>query len=241
MPRWGFHSKSLAALSRRWNLNSQPSEFLTGIIPTVEVDKHWVADRLDIYGMLVQQPKDAVQTSIPACGLVAGSRELLVHRITCWPGTGAGGSLAGFYDEQGFAVHIFTPNSAYNPFALSPGVFFPWMQTRQGIDSIVSLPGAFGIGGEALTSQTITVNGVPVVTIGPTLRFNKIRLIGITPAMIAQTAQGFWTYQDPPLRIKPFQTLAVQFVNAQTVALFAGGTLNVNFWWSERDPQGDSG
>ena len=234
MPRWTPHSKSLAALSRRWRLNVQPSEMLTGVLPTAQIDKSWTSDRLDVFGMLVQHTKDNVQTAIPAVGLRAGSRDCLVHRIDWW--ISAPPYLVEF---QGLGVHLFTPNSAYNPFALSPGVYFPWLQSRQRVDQIVTLTDSIGIGGEALAHQTIVVNGTPVVTFGPAQR-GAYGVAGTIQFAHQMTDSTFWEFQDPPLRIKPWQNLVVQFTGSFTT-VYAGMILNANFYWSEQDPQGDTG
>lgn len=241
MPRWIAHSKSLAALSRRWRLNVQPSEMLTGVLPVTQIDKSWTSDRLDVFGMLVQQPKDAVNVSIPAVGLRAGSRECLVHRIDWAVHPGGAAVESQNADFMGLSFHLFTPNANYNPFALSSGVYFPWMQSRQTVTSIVTLTDSIGVAGEALAHQTIVVNGVPVVTFGPIQRGGSYFPILNGVASTPPTASSFWTFQDPPIRLKPWQNLVVQATGAFNPAQWAGFTLNANFYWSEQDPQGDTG
>jgi len=224
MPRWLSLGRQFTALRRRYNLNVPLGELLTGILPTVEIDKHYPDDTLDLWGMFSQAVGDAV--NLESCSLVAGAREVLVHRVDVWDeGTGS---------ANGIDWHMFTPLQTYNPVGVAAqSVQFPWAQMKANTQDTGQLSRAFGLSGTAAGLQVVTINGVPVTSVGPVYSgqvFVVNTAVGTSPIKA-------WEAQNPPLRIKPFGILTVQVLQPT----FVNHLMNVNWWYTERDPQGDIG
>jgi hypothetical protein len=220
VPRWRQSGigNAFTAFARRYRLNTGIVEVLDSVIPVAQIDKHWQGDRLDIWGAFGQEIGDGV--NLPGVGLVAGDKELLVHRLDVWDG-----GLTGLT-----SVHLFTPLQTYDFAAVNPGIWLPWLQTPYDDKATPArLPTAFVGSGKNAALQTLIVNGVPFTTVGP--NYNT------APSAFRQ--QILWAFQDPPIRVHPQQELVVQGTAA------AGWTgahiLNVNFYFSEREPQGNVG
>lgn len=240
MPRWVAHAKNFTALRRRYSVNSPFSSILDAFLPSVQVDRTWSSEDLDVYGMLVQAPLRSASGGHLSCTLRTGETSALVRRVEFWLDSNS----PALQSHLGFAVHMITPSDAYDPFDRDAfGSFFPWVQGGKRGGRLLNLPRAFGEAGTASALQTVTVNGVPIITIGPTIKFEQIFTIApIGGHPVLPNKPGvFIDYQDPPLRLKPLQRLLVQF------AVFAPDPapntllLNVNFWWSERPDEGDVG
>lgn len=189
-------------------------------MPTAQVDKHWTDDRIDLWGMFMQQPGTATLNRLGACSLVAQEKELLVHKIEAWFTTTSASGLVG--------LHLFTPLQAYAPTAINPALVLPWLQpVKPGQPGRLSR--AIGVAGETDAGlMTVTVNGAPHTAIGP------------VQTNIAQTFSPpveVWGFQDPPLRVKPLQQLTIQSLNQ----IPTNTLLNVNWFWTERVFQGDVG
>jgi len=226
MPRWVQHAKSLIGVRRQWSVNENLGEILTGVLPTVEVDKVRTLEQENIYGMFCQVTGDGV--NLGACQIGAERVELLVHQVEFWVDA---------ITTRAPTVHLFTPLQTYDPFDVAgPTIFFPWFQgpavappgnpLGQATGALSTAVGRSGLG-SALMS--VIVNGVPVVAIGPTYPYERwTTFVGAGGG----TMRKIWTFQDPPLRIRPFQNLTVQTLLG--IMLGAGQPLNVNFYWSER-------
>lgn len=231
MARWFVHSKPLIAFRRRWGLNTDPTEILTGVIPTAQVDKHWDSDRLNVWGMFVQGEKPRGVGAQHICAtLEAQRKELLVYRVDA--------KLMSMSLASDNPVHIFSPLQNYNPHATSDGaadttIWFPWLQSMvEQPGDPARMPEAFGLGGYNATMQVVTINGVPFTSVGP--------ISGGQSMALDHGSAVFWEFQDPPLRVRPFATLCVQ----STLALTGGSTdwyLNCNFWFVEREDVGRVG
>ena len=227
MPRWVVHSKPLTAWRRLWGLNTDPTEVLSGVIPTAQVSKHWDSDVFNVWGMYVQGDRAAgAGVDHVAATLEAQRREVLVWRVDAWLERNGGIDVT--------PLHIFSPLQAYNPTANNTSIWFPWLQTpvEQPADP-ARLPEAFGLGGHVPGLQVVNINGVPFTCIGPA----QSGLVGLFGGA---RMQAHWWFQDPPLHVRPFATLAVQTV------LAVGGagnlyTLNANFYYSEREDVGRVG
>lgn len=227
MPRWYQHARQLAGLQRRWTLNRSLGEILSGVVPVVEVDKHRSADDSNIYGMLVQAAGNLGQ--IEACALVAQDNEVLIHKIEFWWTT--------VFSLVSRPVHIFTPLQTYTPFDVASNAYFSWWQGPANVGDEGKLGRTFGAGGLGSAHQVVNVNGVPITTFGPSFDYEVMGLGAVDVAM-RRPAVKIWDFQDPPFRLKPGVMACVQSVSP---AIGAGDTLNVNFYYSEREPQGDFG
>lgn len=234
MPRWFVHSKPLVSWRRRWGLNTDPTEMLSGVLPTAQVDKHWDSDRLNIWGIFVQGEKLRAAGAQHICAtLEAQRKELLIYKVEAW------------LDVNGFLhttpIHIFTPLQNYNPHATSDAaaatsIWFPWLQSMaEQPGDPARLPEAFGLGGYNAGMQVVTINGVNFTSVGPVSSVNS--WVG---GGAVERGQVMWNFQDPPLRVRPFSTICVQSALA-----VVGGTLdwylNVNFWFCEREDVGRVG
>jgi len=220
VPRWKQAAKNLAAFSRRWSLNAPAVEVLTGILPTAQVDKHWTNDRLDLYGLFVQVPGTATVGRLGAVSIVAQELEVLVHGIDVW----LDANVSTF-----FSVHLFSPLQTYAPTAINTTLQLPWLQPVQPGEP-GRLSRAFGMGGERDAGlQSVIVNGIAFTTIGPTFQ--------IWGGLVTRDVNQVWRLQDPPLRLKPFQSMTIQVLAQMSVGRF----LNVNWYYSERTFQGDVG
>lgn len=223
MPRWqpSGIANALTAFVRRYRLGTSITDVWTGIIPVAQVDKHWQDDRLDIWGMFVQGGADAGPApQLLSATLFAQDLEVLVHRVDGW--------WAGQVSNR---VHLFTPLQTYDPAATNPNVFFPWLQTMVQTGDAGRLSRAFGIGGYNGAHQVVTVSGTPFTTFGP---FSPLHT-ELTPG---GRVHRFWGFQDPPIRLKPFERLTVQALGQ---AAFITDVLGANFYYSEREPQGNVG
>lgn len=224
MPRWAQSGigTALTAFVRRYRLNAPVGEVATGILPVAQVDKHWQSDRLNVWGVFGQRISDGINHS--GVGLLAGTREVIVHKVEVW------------IDSAGanHVFHMFTPLQGYNAFAVLPTIALPWLQMGyQGPVQPVFFPEAFVLAGGAPALQTIIVNGAGFVTTGPVYRWHNAGVVGAIPG----SPTIIWGFQDPPLRLHPQQEIVVQ-----GATLFgAGAILNVNFYFSEREPQGNVG
>jgi len=239
VPRWTFLSKPLVALQRRYRTNAAFSEVLTGVLPTVETDKHWQEDTLDVYGILVQgQSSDGLE--LPACVLLAPpTRDVLVHRVEFLVV-----AVDNINDELDRTYHLFTPLAAYDPVANGGGFFFSWLQTKATPEAATIQGQTVGIGGTFPTHQTVTFGGGgPITTFGPLARTNRSYTVagGVSVSNASSgTLSGMWTFQDPPLRLKAGARLCVQqadlflLLNRRTI-------LSVNFYYSEREEEGGVG
>ncbi|MEE8509330.1 MAG: hypothetical protein V3T07_09720, partial [Myxococcota bacterium] len=170
MPRWVNTGKALTALRRRFRTNVDPSEMLTGMLPTIQADRHWMNDTLDVFGLLCQAQVTGVATGaaggLSACQLTAPPGvECLVHQVEFH--VQAVDNVNDAFDRT---FHIFSPLEGYDPVAIDPGAFFAWLQMAAQ-DGTTSLQGlTFATGGSALTHQTVTLNAVPIITFGPLVR-----------------------------------------------------------------------
>lgn len=190
------------------------------------LDTDWPTDTLGLYGLYTQAQEPAAGVEYMACELVAQRNELLVHRIvaTCLVGASAGG--------VGQGVHVLTPLQGYNPTVNGTTIWFPWAQTPYEVGQAAALPEAYGLGGTNAAQQIVNINGVPFTSIGP-VHFQEYAT-GLT--MPQSFNMELWGFQDPPIRVRPQTHLAVQSIAVAT----AGGaleTLNVNWWFSEREAQ----
>lgn len=227
MPFWRTATQPFHALSRRYNLNAPSMEVLTGVIPTTQVDKHWTNDRLDLWGMFMQQPGTAVANRLASCSLVTQEREVLVHKAECYLTV-----TAGVQTILGNA-HLFTPVQGYIPAAVNVAIVFPWLATMVDEFDPGRLSRAVGVVGDTDAGlMVVTVNGAPHTAIGP-----AYNLWGSLGSFGSSTIAPLWGFQDPPIRVKPFKLFTVQMLD-QLPANFA---LNMNVYFTERPFQGDIG
>lgn len=236
MARWRTHSKPFTALRRRYRVNVDPTTILDGILPTVEVDKHYPEDTLDLYGMYCQHLHSGVTPRYVCCGINAGRREVLVHEVTAWTDPHS--------IVYGWPYHLMTCHRNYFPAAIAAGLWLPWLNTATRSDHDIPLPYSFGFNGEVAALQTVNVPPWgPIVCVGKTLT-TELQTPGAGGTTVGNH-RTFWSYQDPPLRIKPYMRLIVQSAIDQQAFLpvpgVAGLPLNVNFIFSEREDQGDVG
>ncbi len=227
MPFWRTAAHPFHAFSRRYSLNAPAMEMLTGVIPTAQVDKHWTNDRLDLWGMFMQQPGTAVANRLASCSLVTQEREVLVHKVEAYLSVIAGPNavVANF--------HLFTPVQGYIPAAVNVAIVFPWLATMVDEFDAGRLPRAVGVVGDTDAGlMVVTVNGAPHTAIGPAYH------VATSPVSLdTKNLQVLWGFQDPPIRIKPFKLFTVQMLD-QLPAAFA---LNMNVYFTERPFQGDVG
>ncbi len=239
MPRWDFHSRTFTALRRRFRLNRGFTEINTGISPVVIADKHWHSDALNVYGMFTQNPCDGAQ--IPCCGLAAGANEVLVSKVEMWlSSSSAFGPPPGFATVwAGWRWHLFTPHPNYNP---TDGNFwsfwYPWLQMRQSPTADqIALPGTIGFSGQAIAHQTIALGGgPPITTFGPMFQTPFLSLLAAVDLGDTKP-QVIWGFQDPPLRVRPWQFLVVQGFDIPNRDV----SLNVNWYFSEQEEEGAVG
>lgn len=227
MPLWKASTRVWAAWSRRHGLNAPAQEILTGIIPTAQVDKHWQNDRLDLWGIFMQQIGTATVGRLGACTLLAGQLEVLVHKIECQlviTGVTAGNIIP---------VHLFTPLQGYLPTAVNVALVLPWLQTMVRPQDPGRLAQAVGLIGETDAGlMVVTVNGAPHVAVGPSYSINTY-----AAGMAGGRRHVLWGFQDPPLRIKPGEQLSVQTLAQMPTSI----AIQVNIFYTERVFQGDVG
>lgn len=221
MPRWVTADRVFAAWSRRWGLNSPAQEMLTGIIPVAEVDRHYTDDRLNLWGIFMQQQGTVIANRLGACSIVTQANEALVHRVDA--------HFSSALANTSFDCHLFTPLQTYDPHAINPALTLPWLQPIS-FGEPGRLSRTFGLIGEQDFLQVVTVNGAPHVGVGPVLR-------GISAGSAGRSGGRLWDFQDPPLRMRPNTQLTVQML----VQLPVGYFLNCSFYYTERLDQGRVG
>ncbi len=231
MPRWIQHAKAFINLRRQWSVNAAFGEILTGVLPVVEVGKVRDDEHENVYGMFCQAVGDGV--NVAACRLAALQKDLLVYKVEAWVDA---------LTTRAPTMHMFTPLQTYDSMDVAvQNIFFPWFQgaaRAPGGDPFGQATGALseavGFAGLGSGLMSVIVNGVPVTAIGPVYPYERW-------TTFAGSGGGFqpvtlWSAQDPPLRIRPFQSIIVQTLLG--VMLGSGQPLNVNFYWSERSEQG---
>lgn len=212
-------------------MNRDPQVMLDGIFPVAMVDKHVPDDRLDLYGMLVQEVHTGVAGRYASCTLQAGDKEIRVHEVTAFIQHASQAYL-------GWIYHMMTPHPTYQPWAAYlHGAYYPWLQTRIKQDRPIQFPDAFGVGGENAALQTVSIDGVPITCTGKSMVLPRL-FVG--SGGFGPENTKFWGFQDPPLRIKPYRQLMVQSAAAQGVAQ-VGMILSVNFIFSEGEFESDVG
>jgi hypothetical protein len=164
--------------------------------------------------------------TIVACGLVATVHEVLIHRIEWYM------QLVSVFPTT---VHLFTPLQTYTPFDVASNAFFAWWQGAANAGDTGKLGRTFGAGGLGSAHQVVNVNGVPITTFGPSQTGEQF--LGGSWALTREPKQ-LWGAQDPPFRLKPGAMAVVQGV---AVSAGSSDVLTVNFWYTERAPQGDVG
>lgn len=224
MARELLSGRQLTAFTRRYRLGRYLTNVLGTIIPTAQVDKHWQADTLDVFGLHAQVTGAAgAPFDYIAAMLVAQEREVLVHRVNAWAiTTGAVPVDLGF--------HLFTPLQAYDPTIVRTQIWFPWLQPATQTDP-ARLSRAFCLTGGNPVLQTVIINAVPFVSVGPRYRSYGAG-VDLDPV-----PRELWTFQDPPIRLFPFGEMAVQSSTQPNNTIL----LNVNFYYSEREAQGGVG
>lgn len=236
MANWRVHSKALTAFRRRWRLNVDPTEMLTGILPVAQVDKHWTDDTLNLYGCFTQHILRNVAPAYACCLLQAGRQEVLVHEVTMWLGNHA-------QSRQGWSYHLMTCHQNYNPVAQDLySIWYPWLMSSTRSDRDLVLSYALGGSGDVANLQTIGTPTGPVTCYGKTLMVQQI-IVPIGGGIDQGGGLTFWKFSDPPLRLKPYVTLIVQSAVDQfgIQPLTVNLPMNVNFIFSEREEQGDVG
>jgi hypothetical protein len=227
VPDWRTSSRVWAAWSRRHNLNAPAQEILTGILPVAEVDKHWDNERLDLWGIFMQQVGTATPNRLGAATLLAGQLEVLVHKVEVQL------AITGATAGQIAPVHLFTPLQAYLPTAINVALVLPWLQTMVRPQDPGRLSRAVGLIGETDAGlMVVTVNGAPHVAVGPSYSINTY-----AAGMAGGRRHVIWGFQDPPLRVKPFEQLTVQTL----VQIPTSVAIQVNMFYTEREFQGDVG
>ena len=234
MPRWIALSQALTSLQRRYRSNAAFSEILTGLLPTVQADRHWVSDTLGVFGLFAQSPGDGINLAAAVLN-APPDRDVLVHKVEFFVDSAFIGNT------HSLPFHLFTPLAGYDPVAIAPGGFFAWLQMGAPPGASALVGRAFSTVGLAAAHQTVVLNGVPIVTFGPIAQTPRLQSVPGADGVDAGTSgfiNGFWAFQDPPLRILAGGRLCVQ----DAVGVLAiGEFLNVNFWYSEREPQGGVG
>lgn len=225
MPRWTPSGRITTAFQRRYRLNIPLTEILTGILPTVQVDKHFPWDTLGLYGLFCQQG-DTGDSGYQSCSILAPAEELLIHKLEFWAISSSSAN------PIGVGVHVFTPLPPYNPALLGLGAYYSWASSP-------SEPGRYSIGrgigvaGANASLQSILVSGAPVNTIGP--HYRQGRVVG-TGGFEHFGPHVIWNFQDPPLRVRPYSMLTVQTTSSWTTPHSL--LLNVNFWYSQKEDEG---
>lgn len=238
MADWRYHSKALTAFRRRYRLNVDPTEVLTGILPVAQIDKHWQDDTLDLFGMYCQHVIQAGGAGHNCCVLTAGRQEVLVHEVTAWT------DPAHAWGNAGWAYHLMTCHYNYNPVSTNIySLWYPWLMASTRSDKDLVLAYALGASGRTAALQTVTTPAGLVTCYGKTLPTETQTPGAGSTALRAGGAVEFWKMSDPPLRLKPYVQLMVQSNLDQftTQAGSVGLPFNVNFVFSERQDQGDVG
>ncbi len=211
-------------------MNATVGEILTGVLPVVVVDTVRDDESQNLYGMFVQAQGDAL--NLGACVLAAQQFDVLVHKVEFWVDA---------ISTRAPTVHLFTPLQTYDPFDVAlQNVFFPWFQGPASAPpdnpfgaATGRLSAAIGIAGLGSALMALIVNGVPVTAIGPTYAFTRwTTFVGSQPS----EHRVIWGFQDPPIRLRPFQRLCVQTL--LPIMLGVGHPLNVNFYYTERSEEG---
>lgn len=235
--RWLGHAQNFTALVRRYGTNWFFPEILSGLLPTVQVDKHWTADRLNVFGMRMEVVTDGA--NFPAMFLQAGDVDVLVYRVDWWMDD------VNFGNSEGWGAHLFTPLPNYQP--ADPGAgpvfsYFPWLLGGRVWGSLGTLPDMVGFAGHNAALPQVNIAGIGLITtIGPQSRaahvITAIVAGGGGPTAVPHGELTAWSFQDPPFRLMPYTRLCVQ----ATEVITANRRMIANFYFSVRPPQGGVG
>jgi hypothetical protein len=238
VPTWENTDRTWPAFRKRHGVRRRIGQMLTGIIPTIELEKSWAPDQLDIYGANGSTDgAAALELHSVALHNPSDDLELLVWKVESKART-----TGGFSDPTETIRHLFTPLQTYNP-TLNPApipIFISALSTATATGDAARLARAHLDCGSNPVLMVLTVDfgAGPVATtmIGPS-NSHSLQRFNMPPAFSFWFPHGQWTvhYEAtgscPPLRVKPGQKLAVaETANSPT------GThmIEANFWWSER-------
>ncbi len=201
------------------------------ISPSIRADRDWDDDERQVWGFSADAGTQGLATNFPACAIFAGAQEVQVRKV----------EFMILHDDSAIAIagrdaNIFTPPTGYNPVQLNAGQFFPFLQGNPTIPdgtSILSIPDAIVVGGHNTALMIVIINGVPVnPAIGPRYRMRHDFVLSTFSDTVFQ---NILDWNDPPLILPPFRTLAVQYINPSASVLPAEQRILVNFWFSERE------
>ncbi len=230
------HGRVLRRLINRWRIagrfgsRARIAEFSSWIQPSVRLDRDWDEDERLVWGIAADAGTLGLATNFPSVALFAGAREVHVRKV----------DFMVLHDDQSIAiagrdVNIFTPPTGYNPVALNPGIFFPFLQGNPVIPDgtiTIQFPDAIVVGGHNTGLMIVVINGVPVnPAIGPRYRNRHDFVLSTFSDTVFQTILD---WSDPPLIVPPFRVLAVQYINPTASVLPAQQRVLVNMWYSER-------
>ena len=232
LPTWLDTIRDFASFRTRWGLRTRISGVWSGVLPTVQLERHYDDNLTDQFGASTATAVGS-PTGFHAISLFNDStdREYLV-----WNACGyvIAPSIPPFSIQN--SVHFFTPLEAYDPFSSTlDRVDFPWLETGYQRPAIARIGTGQLLAGSALLQQQVTIASVLFTTIGPTHRIPATFGGGTLNLTYSQEAN--WLYrnahpQQPPLRIKPGEQLCCQSLT--TLGIAGLNHLEGFFIWSER-------
>lgn len=239
-PTWRAIDRDYAQVRRRVGMQGRLGWFLSGILPTYQVERNWPGDQLDLWGAngRTSTPSPAGHPSISLHNgsdlLPEGERlELLVWRVVA-----KFMQPSGFFPQlvqMGFQdLHIFTPLQTYNPSAVPDAIplQFPFLQPVDLGESVrLARVGHLDVGSNPAL-MVLVINGVPTTGIGPIVTANLGAGISTAFGVANHLDFGPGAGDVPPIRLKPGQKLTIQGL----IPSPGGGdeALDASFWWSER-------
>lgn len=214
MPGWIGHSVAFSRLISRFQLKRQPSEFWTGVLPTLAVEPHYGDDLQQLAGLTSFDP-----TGTAACAILlvpgVGTRLYLWYTQSIW--------VLAFGTVN---MHLATwDRRIYDPVVTAPATAVPWFVGRDIYPSQATR--AEMITGTNPAMETVIVNGVPTIKIGwadTTLSAtgsDSYTSINNRPAAIIEQRE----------EVSGIGRLAVGWQS--TTAALRIGTIGARFVWSE--------
>lgn len=195
------------------------------LLPTVQVDRVYPDDDLRQWAVHAQG-LGATVADFPTVTFIAGRDAAYVSRIDVWH------SFTGVTVIDVNFLSIQTLLDGYNPFdgLPAPGNFLPWLWTADSTPYVQAK--AVVSGGAALTQQTVLVDAIPIITVGPTYPMPNLQYVGgLLPTVIDLPRAVHLPLPTPWLYVAPFRGFYIQALPGFFVP---GVAMNVAIWWSER-------
>jgi len=220
-PAFWEHNRTLRGLYERWRSPLASSRLISNfIVTTARVDRDWQPDEIDLWGFAADQAADATP-NFPSIALFAGEKDVLVRKWTFLL-TLASTNILPIRGGQIQISKVFDP--AYNPVGIGAGEFFAFYTGTRGLQ----VPEVRCVAGLNASLPAVLIKDVLVnPAIGPRSQMDPGT--EFLNSLSVGDFQTIFDWTDPPILLRPFEILYVQFINP-----VVDSRLWSNIWLTER-------